>query len=581
MQRLETDFHFFVPVDVVKSADLGKEGDWVFEGLASTSNIDLFGDVVYPESFQNSIEFFKKNGKIFYNHNYARSMPSEMMEAQTPIGVPIDAYLKEDGLYIKAVLNKEHPIAKKIWRENLSNPDSRFSSIGLSIGAKALGKVEMKYSDVHKKYVSVLPDLLLYEVSMTATPVNPDTKTWISNNSLNNVIKSLMDDDSQNTSEEFVEVEPDEVIYDKKNNIIVVKSTVQGEDGIAYILQHKIDVTEDIKKAMPEDKDKKPQEGAGPPKADENKEAPNLAGAETAPENGADQGAPPADGAAPEGMPGAEGGMPGAEGGMPGAEGEMPGGEEGGMPGEEGAPGAEGGMPGGDAGGTPLDSLFGGGAEGGAPGEMGAEGGEPGAEAPQEDSSMSLIMDKLDTLVEVMTTVAQDFAASKQSENPGIDSSDQPPSLMNDDILKSMDDVKVELSKFNSDNLATIIKSVLADELKNIVKEIVESVNLHSKPDVVKSVEVEPKTIVIRQPGVELATVINEDGSGTVIKSTDGQDLDVDVLKSFISEYVSVKGIGGDKSAKRAAIITNATKTLDIQPYEFSYQVRRFEKGEL
>lgn len=576
MQRLETDFHFFVPVDVVKSADLGKEGDWVFEGLASTSNIDLFGDVVYPESFQNSIEFFKKNGKIFYNHNYARSMPSEMMEAQTPIGVPIDAYLKEDGLYIKAVLNKEHPIAKKIWRENLSNPDTRFSSIGLSIGAKALGKVERKYSDVHKKYVSVLPDLLLYEVSMTATPVNPDTKTWISNNSLNNVIKSLMDDDSQNTSEEFVEVEPDEVVYDKKNNIIVVKSTVQGEDGIAYILQHKIDVTEDIKKAMPEDTDKKPQEGAFPPKGDEKKTAPDLAGAETAPEGGADQGAP-AEGGAPEGMPGDDAGMPGAEGGAPGAEG----GESGA---EGGMPGAEGGMPGegGDAGaGSPLDSLFGGGAEGGEPGEMGAEGGEPGAEAPQEDSSMSLIMDKLDTLVEVMTTVAQDFAASKQSENPGIDSSDQPPSLMNDDILKSMDDVKVELSKINSDNLATIIKSVLADELKNIVKEVVDSVNLQIKPDVVKSVDVEPKTIVIRQPGVELATVLNEDGTKTVIKSTDGQDLDIDILKSFISDYVSIKGSGGDKSAKRASIITNATKTLGIQPYEFSFQVRRFEKGEL
>jgi len=566
MQRLERDFHFFVPVDVAKSATLNEEGDWVFEGIASTSNMDLFGDVVYPASFEKSIEFFKQNGKIFYNHNYARKMATELMEAQTPIGVPIDGELTDDGLYIKAVLNKQHPLAQKIWKENLSNPDPRFNNIGLSIGAKALGPTERKYSDVHKRYVSVLPDLLLYEVSMTATPVNPETKTWVSKNSFAQVMKSMIEEDENNDSSttEIMQVTPDEVLYDGKNNVVVVKSSVQAEDGTKYVFEQTFNA-EDIRKSM-EEKDKKPQDATQAPQGDEQQaaptdNAPDASAAEQKPEAGVEQGGAP-EGGAPEG------GNPFGEGGD---EGQDPAQQDGAAP---GAPGMEGG----EAGGTPLDSLFGGAEGGGAPGEPGADG-QPGAE-PQEDASMALLLDKVDTLVEVMTTIAQDIAADKQSQNPGVEVTETPPTPANDDVLKSINEVKVELSNFSRDNLSTIIKSVVTEVITEVVRNELAAIVAQG---VLKSADKNeaPKTVVIRQPAVEVAAIVHEDGSKTVLKSFAGNDLDLTVLKSFITEYTSIRGSNASHSSKRANVLYRVEETLGIPQHEFHLYVRKFEKGTL
>src|SRR5690606_29939815 len=123
---------------------------WIFEGIASTPDVDLFNEVVYPESFKNSLDFFKSNGKIFFDHDYAKQnedwllkygfTKDEILSLKAPIGKPLDVELKPEGLYIKGILNKEHPMARLMWEKYLTNSDDNFRDIiGLSIGAKYLG----------------------------------------------------------------------------------------------------------------------------------------------------------------------------------------------------------------------------------------------------------------------------------------------------------------------------------------------------------------------------------------------------------------------------------------------------------
>lgn len=528
------EFHFFVPGSVKKSVTLDGDGneDWIFEGIASTSNIDLFGDVVYPESFEKSLEFFRTNGVIYYNHNYAKKMSDEMMEAQTPIGRPIDAQITEEGLYIKAVLNKEHKLAQKIWKENLKNPDNRFSGgIGLSIGAKALGPSKREYSTIHKKYVNILPDLLLYEVSMTPTPVNPETKTWVSNNSFASVVKSLIDEGETLKEEtisnvEYVSVKPEEVIFDKENNLLVVKSVVENEDGTKYVFEQTIDVKEDVRKAMAEE-EKKIQEEETP----EEDKAENPFGGEQTEEQEA-----PAE-KAPEGDQSQEGG-------------EVPQGQE------EG---------------SPIDAIMGEDSAGGNPEEAILPGSEN--EEAQTDEGMSLILDKLDTVVDTLTTLVQDMAAQKQSTTGGVDSTDIPPTPSNEDVLKSMEAMKLEIFTNTEENIRTVVKSVIEETLPSLLTSLTsETVN--------KSVT-RKDTPKIVQPPVELASVLNEDGSRTVIKSFSGTEVDSTILKGLIEDYTSIKGGNlHTQSSKRAQVLVKVND-LGLDDAEFFHYVRENEKGTL
>lgn len=534
------DLEFYMAVDLHKSVDDSEE--WIFEGIASTDSMDLFGDVVYPESFAKSLEFFKANGKIFYNHNYAKKGMD--IESQTPIGIPLEAKLTPDGLYIKGVLNKAHSLAKKVWHEFLTNPDKQFQkSLGLSIGAKAMGPTRREYSPAHGKVVNFLPELLLYEVSMTSTPVNPNTKTWAS------VMKSILEEDEVESKEQIFQLPVEEAVYDKERNQLFIKSSVQNEDGTTYVFEHYVNLEGDVKKAMDNLKDDKkelPFQKEGEEKKPETTDAPAEEGKSDVPEglNGA-----PTE--APAEMP-AEGEMPAAEG-----EGEAPTGE---MP---AVPGAEGEMPGGEpeAG---LGELFG--------SEDNST--ETADGTPEEDASQAMVLDKLDTITDVLTSLAKDMAANMNKDTLGVDTATQPP--VNTDIMKSTEG-NLDFAKLISENLGTIIKSVIEEAVKNAIESQFAVIN---QANMLKSVSTEPKTIVIRNPGLELATgveVVHE----RVLKSIDGLELDTTVLKGFVTNYLEIKGNGPSISQKRADLAAQATKELNISQGEFQLLTRQFETKQL
>lgn len=540
----DKDLKFYMEVDVVKSSS---EDEWVFEGLASTSNLDLFGDVVYPESFQNSIEFFKSNGKIFYNHNYARK--DVPIESQTPIGVPLDATIRDGGLYIKAALNKSHPLAQKIWHEFLTNPDPKFNSqIGLSIGAKALGSPRREYSPKHGKVVNFLPDLLLYEVSMTPTPVNPDTKTWVS------VLKSVMNDVEDISEENIIETHVDDAVFDPNRNLLLVKSTVESEDGTVYAIETYVNVKDEVRKAiMADEQTKKPGQDDAADDASAGLTPGDAGGAETT---------PPADAAAPGADAGAEGNPFG------GGDEATPGGDEGALPGADDA--GEGALPGADAGAGDMGGLLGGDSAGGDPlADPTGEGTDPGQDV--DSASVAMLSDKIDTIQDAIISMANDIATLVSKDQGGaVEGTTTPP--VDNTVIKSAD--------FSSEEFRTVLTNIV----KSVVSEALAPV-LNQSVMVQKSTDSTSSTPEVVVPRVALSTGNNQGNNTIIVKSAYNDEpieLDHTVLKGLLSEFVSIRGSAFHDSTRRGEVIYKAEQQLGITGNQFRRLVQEYtSKGEV
>lgn len=575
---MNKEFQFFVPIDVTKSVASSDES-WVFEGIASTADVDLFGEVVYPESFAQTIEFFKSNGKIYFDHDYAKKdgdnwlekygfSKDEILSLKTPIGKPIDARITPEGLYIKAILNKKHPMARKMWDEFLNNDDKEFhNQIGLSIGAKYLGSPRREYDVKKGKYITYLPELLLYEVSMTPEPVNPYTSSWAS------VLKSMMSDAEGEAQAEvqYHTISPDSVLFDQENGRLVIKSTVESGDGTTHVFESYINVKEDIRQAMAQDI--KVVLKAAPPGLEEKEEEKETSAAPTPPvAEEAPAGAPEG---APEGAPAGEAPPFGGE----GAEG-----EEGGMMAEMGAGAAaeEG------AGGI-LDSLVAS-EEGEEVSAMGDEG---------DDASIQMLLDKVDTLIDLVMSLADTSQSEEMIEEAPLQNQvdTQPPvttstlksmiseALSEIDTTKSLDDITVNLSSESTAQFGEALKSVFAEMKDSIVTEIVERLTTETTV-VQKSVTYSNESPRIVHPGATVTGDETEDAAAVnVLKAVtdDGQEspLDRTVLKSFVNSYREIIGHSGAQAQKRARVVEEAQKTLKLSEPEFRHFVKMADKGKL
>lgn len=571
----------FIKIDAIKSISGSGTGTepWVFEGIASTQDMDLYDEVVYPESFTNSIEFFKSNGKIFFEHEYAKKPDTwlekfgftkdEILSLKTPIGKPLDARITPEGLYIKAALNKEHPMAKKMWNEFLTNPDEAFrDQIGLSIGAKYLGTPRREYDVKKGKYVTYLPDLLLYEVSMTPEPVNPYTKTWAS------VLKSIIEtENKREESEQYHKIVPEAVLFDNANGRLIVKSVVEGGDGITHVFESYIDVKEDIRNVMAEDE--KVTLKAFPPNEEE-PETKAPAGEEDVAAEPVAEEAPveesPFGGEAPVGeAPMGEAPVGGAVEGEPGMEG---GGE---------IPAAE------DAGGI-LDSLV-----------AGDEGGEPGAVDDMMgggDASMDMVLDKQDTMLDLLGQILDALHGSAMEQEAPVEEqvTQQAPSAelmksLNPDTIKGVirealaGEATVSLSDESTKQFGEVLKGVLEGFEDRIVEKLV--LKLQTETTVIKSVGREEAKVSIRHPGVSVSgdgadEGINPDTLKSISPDTgEERNLDSNLLKKFLDDYRGIKGYDSAAIQKRARVVEGAMKSMTLSENEFRYFVRKAEKGQL
>lgn len=573
---MQNEFNLAIPIHSMKSVDIREETEdaWIFEGIASTSDVDLFDEVVYPESFLKTIDFFQEKGKIYFDHEYAKKneewlqnhgfTKEEIISLKTPIGKPTEARVTDEGLYIKGVLNKKHPMAKLMWEQYLNNEDKMFNDqIGLSIGAKYLGQPRREY-DVHKgKYVTFLPDLLLYEVSMTPEPVNPYTKTWAS------VLKSMIAEaeSTENVTPNYHNITPDSVIFDPERNQLAIKSTVEGSDGVIHVFESYIDVKEDVRKAMADNKEK--EELTMDVSAEE--ETPEV---ET-------EATPEAEAGALEGVgeevPAEEGGEEAPMDDMAEEGAEMAGGLDIGGEGGEDA----------DAGGV-LDSLVEG-AEG--------EAGEPEVGEPQADESTELMLDKLDTVLDAVMQIADALhEETPVSETPGegqVTTDQLMKSITSEGyktVLKSIveevvseQDQTVSLSQESTESFGRAIKSLFDGFEDRVVEKVVRKLTEETvvSQEVMKSTSSAAKTEEVVSPGVAVDNSKGEEIEADVRKSVldeETPEINPEVLKSLTNKYLAISGYTPDAAQKKAALITRAESELGLTAPEFRYYVNKAYK---
>lgn len=522
---------FYVPIDAVKSftTETG-ETAWEFEGIASTSDVDLVDEVVYPESYRDTVEFFKSNGKIFFDHDYAKNdswmsnfnfTKEEILDLKTPIGKPTEAEIRPEGLYIKGVLNKSHPIAQRVWNQFLNNPDGEFQEqLGLSIGAKYKGTPRREYDIKKGKYVTYLPDLLLYEVSLTPQPVNP--YTWAT------ALKSFAGA-AEESETSYHTISPENVLFDSENGKLVVKSVVQGEGGKVHIFEQYIDVKEDVKNV-------------------DNEKIVLKADFEEEEELSVMEGLPAEEEAVEEAVAG-EVAEDAAE--VAGEAEEL---SE--ALGEDVAeePFVE----------EAVEEPVG---EGEAEGLLDALVEVDEVSEGDGDAAMQLIMDKLDILIDLISTSAPAEEAVVEEAAPG-DQLEAFKSVLDERLPES----GISIDKQSLEDLATVIKS-LADDVALKVFE-----RLSTETTVVKSVTAEDGARVPVNPAVALSGEDNSqvpDTVKSVTEITPGEDSKSEVvLKSLVGRYRRISGHSMDKAQARASIVGEAASQLNMTTEQFMLQVR-------
>jgi len=122
------------------------------EGWASTKNIDRYVEVITPEAFASTVESFKANPVLLFQHKHDR-----------PIGAVTELSIdKKAGLWVKAFISKANGVSDiaTLIQEGVL----RAFSIGFR--EKSAGKVDEIYT---------ITDLELYEISVVSIPANRES----------------------------------------------------------------------------------------------------------------------------------------------------------------------------------------------------------------------------------------------------------------------------------------------------------------------------------------------------------------------------------------------------------------------
>jgi len=132
-------------------------GDWIVEGYAATSDLDLQADVITPEALKASAEDLIQNSTVLWNHDTNR-----------PIGKVLFAEGRPGGLFVKVRVSKTEP---EIWQKIQEGVLNKFSISGDVIEA------DRSYMPDLKRYGRVIRRMRLGETSLVSVPANPNAET--------------------------------------------------------------------------------------------------------------------------------------------------------------------------------------------------------------------------------------------------------------------------------------------------------------------------------------------------------------------------------------------------------------------
>lgn len=142
------------PLEIVKRLET-KSGDWIIEGFAGTTDLDLQGDIITPKCFAKA-EKDLIGVTLLFNH-----------DQNQPLGQIIDTRATEEGLWIKSRIS--HTVPER-WKQVQDDTITKYSIRGFVIDAhKAFVKEEGRIANI-------VSEMRLIEASLVTVPGNPSAR---------------------------------------------------------------------------------------------------------------------------------------------------------------------------------------------------------------------------------------------------------------------------------------------------------------------------------------------------------------------------------------------------------------------
>lgn len=155
-------FHFWVPAEMVVKSEGGESGKRMIQGIASTADRDLQGEIVLQRGID--FDYFLRFGYINDDHKEG---------PEHKVGEPVEARFTKDGFWIKGFLYKGKDRSDHWWEHiNVLAQSGSTRKVGFSIQGKIL-----------RREGKTIAKCWLQDVAITASPVN--TNTWAE------IVKSL------------------------------------------------------------------------------------------------------------------------------------------------------------------------------------------------------------------------------------------------------------------------------------------------------------------------------------------------------------------------------------------------------
>lgn len=221
MNAIDFDCH----LDILKAEE--KDGKWIIEGLAATTDFDFQDDVISQKAIDESAKDLLMNSTVLYNH-----------DMKTPIGKVLDSKAQKGGLWVKVFISKTAP---EIWLQIKEGVINKFSIRG------KIEEAKKKWIEKLERWVQVILKMQLVEVSLVTVPANPKAKAlrWYIQKALHKEfeqgrdLEQLKGEDNMNATaldeyiEKLLEVKKGEGDTTQKNKAIM--------DGINVLIANEKD----------------------------------------------------------------------------------------------------------------------------------------------------------------------------------------------------------------------------------------------------------------------------------------------------------------------------------------------------
>jgi len=225
-----------VHYQVVENKSTG-EKDYFITGYISTSDLDIYNDIVTEKGLKSMFEQLKsKTIKLDYDHEAWRDSPNIL-----PVGKIIESRIDSKGLWVKAELNDASPKFKSLWKSIRKGFVDAFSI--------AFKPITVVTKNINGVTVRLLDNVELLNVALTGVPVNSHAKIT------DVMMKALLENSEVKTmTEQEVKSEEQPIEESQEEVVEKVESTesAEEEESKEEVVEEKSNVIIEEMKSMKE-----------------------------------------------------------------------------------------------------------------------------------------------------------------------------------------------------------------------------------------------------------------------------------------------------------------------------------------